>query len=238
MSKAYLFFRAGNVGVGNQRPTKRLDVTGDAAISGALTVAGQTFSGSSTGTNTGDVTLAAVGSSPSANGASLSGQALTLQPADGTHPGAVTAGTQTIGGDKTFTGTTVVTGLQPVDNDGHILGASNKKWAWGYVSALRDGADNVRFGLAGSTGNTYKGAVPDGGSAVAHTFDNSVALSTSGAKLASFKSNNSEKFFIDKDGSLEFSDLATVSSVIIKSPDGTRYRIVVANGGALSTTAA
>ena len=62
------------------------------------------------GTNTGDVTLAAVGSSPNANGASLSGQALNLQPADATYPGIVTTGTQTIAGDKTFTGATVFQG--------------------------------------------------------------------------------------------------------------------------------
>lgn len=54
------------------------------------------------GTNTGDISLTAVGSSPSANGASLSGQALTLQPADATHPGLITTGTQTIAGAKTF----------------------------------------------------------------------------------------------------------------------------------------
>lgn len=36
-------------------------------------------------------TLAAVGSSPSANGASISSNTLTLQPFDGTHPGVVTA---------------------------------------------------------------------------------------------------------------------------------------------------
>jgi len=59
------------------------------------------------GTNTGDVTLGAVGSSPNANGASLNGQVLTLQPASGTQPGALTAGTQTIGGDKTFTGSVI-----------------------------------------------------------------------------------------------------------------------------------
>lgn len=53
------------------------------------------------------VTLAAVGSSPNANAASLSSQVLTLQPANNTNPGVLTAGTQTIGGDKTFTGATV-----------------------------------------------------------------------------------------------------------------------------------
>ncbi len=69
--------------------TSGLAVTGVLSATGALS--GSNFSGSSSGSNTGDVTLAAVGSSPSANGASLSGQVLTLQPADTTHPGALTA---------------------------------------------------------------------------------------------------------------------------------------------------
>jgi len=55
-----------------------------------------------TGTNTGDVTLGAVGSSPSANAASLSGQVLTLQPADATHPGVITTAAQTLAGQKSF----------------------------------------------------------------------------------------------------------------------------------------
>lgn len=58
---------------------------------GAGAIAASNFSGSSSGTNTGNVTLTAVGSAPSANAASLSGQALTLQPFDATHPGVVPA---------------------------------------------------------------------------------------------------------------------------------------------------
>lgn len=54
--------------------------------------------------NTADVELAAVGSSPNANGASISGQTLTLQPASGTMPGILTTGAQTIAGAKTFSG--------------------------------------------------------------------------------------------------------------------------------------
>lgn len=50
------------------------------------------------------LTLAAVGTSPTANAASLSAQVLTLQPADGSNPGVITAIAQTIGGDKTFSG--------------------------------------------------------------------------------------------------------------------------------------
>lgn len=41
------------------------------------------------GTNTGDVTIAAFGSTPNAFGLSLSGQALNIQPADATHPGGI-----------------------------------------------------------------------------------------------------------------------------------------------------
>lgn len=48
------------------------------------------------------VTLNAVGAVPNANGASLSSQSLTLQPANATNPGVVTAGAQTLGGVKTF----------------------------------------------------------------------------------------------------------------------------------------
>lgn len=85
-------------------PTLTGTITAAAAnFSGAITASN--FSGSSSGTNTGDVTLTAFGSTPSANGASLSGQALTLQPADATHPGGVTTGSQTFAGTKTFTST-------------------------------------------------------------------------------------------------------------------------------------
>lgn len=47
--------------------------------------------------------------------------------------------------------------------------------------------------------------VADGASAVAFTFDTSNALSTSGAKLASWKNNGTEKAYIDKDGNLDLS---------------------------------
>lgn len=78
---------------------RTIDLAGNLTVSAAATISG---------TNTGDVTLTAVGSSPNANAASLSGQALTLQPADATNPGVVTTGTQSIAGAKTFTGNTLI----------------------------------------------------------------------------------------------------------------------------------
>lgn len=56
------------------------------------------------GPNSGDVTLAAIGSSPNANAATLTGQVLNLEPADASFGGVVTTTTQTFAGDKTFTG--------------------------------------------------------------------------------------------------------------------------------------
>lgn len=53
------------------------------------------------------VSLAAVGSSPNANAATLTGQVLNLQPADGSNPGVVTTAAQTFAGAKTFSNTIV-----------------------------------------------------------------------------------------------------------------------------------
>jgi len=75
---------------------------GDKTFSGAISASN--YSGTSSGTNTGDVTLAAFGSTPNANGASITSQAVNLEPADATNPGGVSTGTQTFAGNKTFSG--------------------------------------------------------------------------------------------------------------------------------------
>jgi len=55
----------------------------------------------------GVTTMAAIGSSPNANGATISGSTLNLEPASASFGGVVTTGTQTIAGNKTFTGVSV-----------------------------------------------------------------------------------------------------------------------------------
>lgn len=81
---------------------KRIDGTGPVARlywrSGASLDPGQI---TRLGTNT-DVTLAAIGAVPNANGASLSNQTLNLQPANGSFGGVVTTIAQSFGGAKTF----------------------------------------------------------------------------------------------------------------------------------------
>ena len=107
------------------------------------------------GTNTGDVTVAVVGSVPNANGASISGQVLTLQPANATNPGVLTIGTQTIAGAKTFTspitGTTtgnanvnlsnitataIPDNLMPDTTLAYDLGDASLRWATLYADGV------------------------------------------------------------------------------------------------------
>ena len=73
------------------------------------------------------VTLSAIGATANANGATLTGQVLNLQPADASFGGVVTTGTQTFAGAKTLTsalvGTTFTgTGLV-INNNGEALRA-------------------------------------------------------------------------------------------------------------------
>ncbi len=80
-------------------------------MAGNKTFSGTIAASNLSGTNTGDVTLASVGAIPAAAGASLSGQVLTLQPADGTNPGVVTAVAQTLAGAKTFSTAPILSSL-------------------------------------------------------------------------------------------------------------------------------
>ncbi len=77
----------------------KIDAEGDLIAAGTL--AGSNLSG----TNTGDLTLSAIGTTPNANGMTLTNQILNLQPADGTYGGIVSTLTQSFAGNKTFTGT-------------------------------------------------------------------------------------------------------------------------------------
>ena len=52
----------------------------------------------------GVTTITNFGSTPNNAGGTISGTSLTLQPADGTHPGGVSTAAQTFAGDKTFSG--------------------------------------------------------------------------------------------------------------------------------------
>lgn len=103
--------RRWSVGHFNDLQIATLTSSGTLTVGGNVSATGAVTGSNLSGTNTGDVTLAAIGSVPNANGASLTGQQLTLQPADASFGGVVTTGLQTFAGDKTFSGATSVASL-------------------------------------------------------------------------------------------------------------------------------
>jgi hypothetical protein len=119
-------------------------------------------------TGSGVTTMAAIGSSPNANGATISGSTLTLQPANGTHGGVLSNTTQTIAGDKTFNGVIVTAGDLNVGDDLIVaddLGASGDVIfdALAPMSASDDSMvvrDNTgKLGVASKDGRPYKSYV-------------------------------------------------------------------------------
>lgn len=82
------------------------------SVTGSISATGVISGSNISGSNTSDISLAAVGAVPNANGASIAaGQVLNLQAADGTNPGALTAVAQTVGGTKTFSSPPVLSGF-------------------------------------------------------------------------------------------------------------------------------
>ena len=94
---------------------------GAQTINGTKTFTSNISAPNLSGTNTGDITLAPVGSSPNGNAATLTGQQLNLEPANATNPGVVTTGTQTLAGAKTFS--SLLTAQSSIALTGHISSA-------------------------------------------------------------------------------------------------------------------
>lgn len=93
--------------------------------------------------------LTNVGSSPNAQAGTISGTLLTLQPADGTNPGVLTAGSQTIGGDKTFTGN-----ILPNSDNSTNLGSGLAAFAHVYTYDINSPGVLTLFATSISANNT------------------------------------------------------------------------------------
>jgi len=102
--------------------------TGVQTFAGAKTFTGAISASNLSGTNTGNVTLTAVGVAPNANGASLAGQALTLQLFDATNPGLVPLSgggtTNFLRADGTFAPATATPAWLLVGNAGTTAGTN------------------------------------------------------------------------------------------------------------------
>jgi collagen type VII alpha len=91
------------------------------------------------------LTLAAVGAVPNANGATLTGTVLNLQPANVTNPGVVTTTVQEFAGNKSFTGLTKLGGAGVAGYGAEIVGSGG---AWTTASWQK----TLKVGVDGSSG--------------------------------------------------------------------------------------
>lgn len=234
------------LGLGTDTPDAELHVVGDTKVTGDLEVTGDI---TQAGSPIGGVTLAAVGSTPNANGASIAAGVLNLEPASATQPGVVTTGAQTLAGAKTLTGALIGVsyGINSVagSTTGITYGSGNLQFhsSAGGFQFTDNSVDHL---LLSSTNGTFAGTVTT--TAVLGTFATpqkiDMAYGANGIKISTGSAGGGSVFVTDKDTNVwaEFNangmEIAGTSrSVILSSPDGTRYKLVVANGGALSTTA-
>lgn len=153
-------------------------VTSLDGLTGALTlVAGFGISivdGSSTITisasGAGDVTLTPVGSSPNANGASLSGQALTLQPANTSFPGVLLAADWNTFNSKQNALT--ISNLTDVGTDGIVITGGTGAVIGSGTNIAQHVADTTHNGYLSSTDwNTFNGKQASGNYITALTGD-------------------------------------------------------------------
>lgn len=144
------------------------------------------------------LTLGAVGSSPNANAASLSTQVLTLQPADGSNPGVITAGTQTIGGAKTFSSTIAAsnfsgtssgtnTGDQTITLTSDVTGSGTGSFA----TTVAKIQGTTVSGTTG-TGNVVFSASPTITGTITGTTSGNLLKSTGDIDLTSFSAANNQ----------------------------------------------
>lgn len=102
-------------------------VSGGSAVWGDITgtLSNQTDLQSALNAKQNSLSIGTLGGSPNGSGLSLSGSALTLQPADATNPGALTPSPQTIGGAKTFVGAITASNLSGTNTGNVTLGTAN-----------------------------------------------------------------------------------------------------------------
>lgn len=70
------------------------------------------------------------------------------------------------------------------------------------------------YGPNSTTGLSIYGSAADSASAVGIAFNNNIALTVAGAKIASFRNNGVEKAYIDKDGLLSIGPISASSNIL------------------------
>lgn len=185
-----------------------------------LTPSGNTITIASTGGG-GGVTLAAFGSTPNANGLSISGSSLNMQPADLTNPGGVSIVAQTFTAPKTFEDASTTARITLTS----LLNTSNNQ-TQAFINGLdQNSAQNLcvgaNFWIYGTTGAA--------GAPILNLYD------TAGPYLCTVQVDASGGFVFTPQGGLStFSGQITCASIYSSSP---AWHIDTAGAGYMSSGA-
>jgi len=137
----------------NNATTRTTALTIDQDLS--ATFAGNISAANLSGTNTGDVAIGAVAGSSSTTGATISGQVLTLTPADLTNPGLMTASAQTFGGAKTFNSTISASNLSGTNTGDVAIGTANGLSLAGQALSLALSSGSTTGALSSADWTTF-----------------------------------------------------------------------------------
>ncbi len=131
--------------------------------------------------------------------------------------------------------------LTPGTTENGTVGTFTKQFLYVYSTGVltrnivdNNGVNRVAMVTGATLGLT--GTMVDGASAVGTSVNTAVAYANAGSKLFSVRNNAVEKAFVDKDGHYEV--VGASGSIVLASPDGTRYRLTIANGGTVAIAAA
>jgi hypothetical protein len=135
-------------------------------------------------------------------------------------------------------GLTVGGSVLPLASASLALGSTTRIWNDLFIFQIRDADNRMRFSAQGNQVSIHRSACPNSAGAVGHSFRQAVTITNSAAKLASWFSDDgaTERSSISPEG--EYECTTAGKGIILKSPDGTRYRLTVADGGTLSIGAA
>ena len=153
--------------------------------------------------------MAAFGSSPNANGGTISGNTLTLQPADATNPGGVSTASQTFAGSKNFT--------SPIGYNNTTPAAGT---ALDIINTTGSTQRIIQTGYAGSVGLRGRYANGSIGSPTAATSGNNLSfISGMGYGATGFPANSTAAVSIKAEGTFTDSSMPT-SVTISTTPSG------------------
>lgn len=215
----------------------------------SATFTGNISAANLSGTNTGDVTIGAVAGSSSTTGATISGQVLTLTPADLTNPGLMTASAQTFGGAKTFNSTISASNLSGTNTGDVAIGTANGLSISGQLLSLGLSSTSTAGALSANDWNTFNGKQAAGSYITALTGDATASgpgsaaltLATVNANVGSFGNATSVATFTVNAKGLITAAATTAISGLARTAlaSGTAYRLLANDSsGVMSENAA